>query len=207
MIALKRRAERFLTQLRFRSFLNNIAKRRFLEMIALVLLVMVSAGCSVKPVTDGMHVMLPEAGTRTTVWGNDMRAIQLAATWLKKRDLEIIDSALLHGKTTNHLFNHKHSFADEQAVLQQAQAHNIPLVVFVERTGDLRAPFLAVKGVDSITARILWSGNARYPSFLNSPLSHLIVNLTCQSLATAWGFREPGTLSSLSNQDMCEIEP
>ena len=189
------------------KLLNKISRNSFRVMINLLLLVVLNTGCSVKPVTDGMHAILPEAGTRTTVWGNDLRAIQLTATWLKKRDLELIDSALLHGEKTDHLFNHKHSFADEQAVLQQAQAHNIPLVVFVERAGDLRAPFVSVKGVDSITARSLWSGSARYPTFVTRPLSHLIVDLTCQALATAWGFRAPGTQSFLSNQEMCEITP
>ncbi len=191
----------------FGKLLTRIPGTRVGLLSGLLVLMLLGSGCSVKPVTDGMHAILPDLGTRTTVWGNDPRAIQLTATWLKKRDLELIDSALLHGKTTNHLFYHKHSFEDEQAVLQQAQAQNIPLVVFVERTGDIRAPFISVKGVDSITARILWSGNARYPKFVNSPLSHLVVDLTCQALATAWGFREPGTQSSMSNQEMCEIEP
>jgi hypothetical protein len=151
-------------------------------------------------------MVLPKFGTRTTVWGNDLRAIQLATTWLKKRNLDVIDSALLVGESTNHLFHNTHTFEDEQAVLRQARTRDIALLVFVDRTGDLRAPFISVRGVDSITARVLWSGLARYPKFVNAPVGHLIVDLTCQALATAWGFREPGSEFFTSSQEMCEIE-
>ncbi len=167
------------------------------------MIIVSSLGCSATPVTDGMHTVLPEFSTRATVWGNDLRAIHLASTWLKKRNLEVIDSALLHSTETNHLFHHNHTFQDEQTVLQEADAHNIELVVFVDRTGDIRAPFISVKGVDSTTARILWSGVARYPKFVNAPIGHLIADLTCQALATAWGFSEPGD----QPDDMCDIDP
>jgi hypothetical protein len=50
---------------------------------------------------------------------------------------------------------------------------------------------VSVRGVDVETARILWSGYARYPDYVKRPFSDLLVTLTCHALAMAWG-RECG---------------
>ncbi len=176
-----------------------------LKLFLPVCLLVFMIGCSVKPVTDGVHTVLPKFGTRATVWGNDLRALHTTATWLKKNNLEILDWAVLSTKNSNQLFHDTHSLEDEKTILKQAQKYQIDLVVFVERTGELRAPLISVRGVDAKSARVLWSGSARYPNFINHPLSHSVITLTCQALATAWGLREPGTQSSSSEQTKCEL--
>jgi hypothetical protein len=79
-------------------------------------------------------------------------------------------------------------------------------VVFVDRGGDDRAPMISVRGVQTESGRVHWSGTARYDTFETRPPKDTLANLTCQALATAWGLREPGTKWFTSSQAMCAIE-
>jgi len=75
----------------------------------------------------------------------------------------------------------------DAAVLKAAKSLGAKMVVFITQSGDVRAPIVAVRGVDVETTQILWSGSARYAEYMKRPFSDLLVNLTCEALAAAWG--------------------
>jgi hypothetical protein len=75
----------------------------------------------------------------------------------------------------------------DATVLKAAKGLGVKTVVFITQSGDVRAPIVAVRGVDVETMQILWSGSARYPEYMKRPFSDLLVNLTCEALAAAWG--------------------
>jgi hypothetical protein len=76
---------------------------------------------------------------------------------------------------------------NDATMLKAAKRAGVKLVVFVTQSGDVRAPIVTVRGVDVETMQVLWSGSARYPEYTKRPFSDLLVNLTCEALAAAWG--------------------
>jgi hypothetical protein len=163
-------------------------------------------GCSAIPVTDGFHGQLPSPGTSTIVWGDDLAAIGTATTWLHKRGLSVIERSNLQLGLDAESIQLDHTLKDEAAVLRAAKKMGVAEVVFVDRAGDLRAPMVTVRGVNVETARVQWSGSARYTSFEARPPKDKLVNLTCEALATAWGFRPAGKKLFISSQKMCGLD-
>ena len=63
---------------------------------------------------------------------------------------------------------------------------------------------VSVRGVDVETSEVLWTGNARYPQQTGGGPEDTLMKLTCQALATAWGFRPAGD-QAISSQSMCAV--
>jgi hypothetical protein len=93
---------------------------------------------------------------------------------------------------------------DEAAILRGAKQADVDEVVFVEYSGDVRAPMVSVKAVSSDTNRIRWSGSARFTQYGKRPLNHSLATLTCHALATAWGYRSPGKEWLTSAPEVCQ---
>ena len=167
-------------------------------------------GCS-HAITDGFRQDLPQPGTRTVVWGNDPAVVGVATTWLQKRGLSVIERGTLAqdiGAEADELLrtiNVGHTLKDEGIILQAAKKLNVQEVVFVDRSGEDRAPMVNVRGLRVETGEVHWSGSARYSSFQTKPVKHVLTKLTCQALATAWEFRPPGE-KWVSSQAMCEVK-
>ncbi len=161
-------------------------------------------GCMSLPITDGMHSVLPPKHAKVVVWGNDTRTSDSAMTWLKKRKLVVIERGALKLSMDEKSLDFSHTLEDEAIILRVSRELGIKMVVFVDRVGDLRAPMVAIRGVDVDNHQILWSGSARYPNYSNKTPSDLLVNLTCQALATAWGYQTPGTQFSALYKNSCE---
>jgi hypothetical protein len=98
-----------------------------------------------------------------------------------------------------------HTLKDEAAILQTAKKMGVQEVVFLDRGGDARAPMISVRGVEVPTGRVSWSGSARYASFETRPTKDALALLTCEALATVWGFRPAGTKWFLSSEKMCAV--
>ena len=163
------------------------------------------SGCMSLPITDGMHSVLPSNQAKVVVWGNDTRTTDSAMTWLQKRGLAVIERGSLKLSMDEKSLDFSHTLEDEAMILKVSRELGINTVVFVDRVGDLRAPMVAVRGVDVETHQVLWSGSARYADYSNHTPSDLLVNLTCQALATAWGFQKPGTQFSAFYRNSCEL--
>jgi hypothetical protein len=103
-----------------------------------------------------------------------------------------------------------HSFSDRKAALAVAKEMKAEFVVFVEREeskeGALIEPqcdFLFhvsvnVLGLSVETGDIVFRGRANYPHCVDLR-GETFRNLTCQAIATAWGFRPSGQLDIPSN--------
>lgn len=172
--------------------------------IACGLMLVFIAGCV--PVTDGFRHDLPTKDTLTIVWGDDVSAVGMATTWLQKRGLSVLERSLLYANLETDNLELTHTLKDEAAILQIAKKMEVQEVVFVDRGGDARAPMISVRGVEVQTGRISWSGSARYATFENRPTKDAVALLTCEALATVWGFRPAGTKWFLSSEKMCAVE-
>lgn len=172
--------------------------------IACGLMMAFFAGCV--PVTDGFRHDLPAADTLTIVWGEDVSAVGTATTWLQKRGLSVLDRSLLYTNLETEHVELMHTLKDEAVILQTAKKMGVQEVVFINRGGDARAPMISVRGVDVQVGRISWSGSARYATFEARPTKDALALLTCEALATVWGFRPAGTKWFLSSEKMCAVE-
>lgn len=108
------------------------------------------------------------------VVGNQLGAISTAITWLERQNFTPVE-----GRETI-------TARPGSAALEQAKNLRAQTMVWVQVTGDMRAPMVAVRGIDVETQTVLWSGQARLDSYGASPVQHLVAQLTCSALAAAW---------------------
>ena len=73
-------------------------------------------------------------------------------------------------------------------------------MVFVETSPTS----VSVRSVELETGKIGWTGRAHYRDKKIVEPGNGNMNLTCQALATAWGFRQPGDIYNPSQQ-MCDL--
>ena len=172
----------------------------------LVGIILLFSGCSPVPITDGFHSELPTAGTRIIVWGNHPAVVETATTWLKKQGLYTFDPASVGRVLKKKDVQWVHTFQDEMAVLQAAEILGAEQVVFTNRLGDRRAPGVSVRGVRVKTNQVMWIGSGRYSDYLKNPENDLLAKLTCQALATAWGYRPAGKKRFVSSLGLCMVE-
>ncbi|MBS0182618.1 MAG: hypothetical protein JSS39_09470 [Nitrospira sp.] len=173
-------------------------------MIACGWMMVFFAGCV--PVTDGFRQDLPAKDAPTIVWGDDVSAVGMATTWLQKRGLSVLERSLLYANLETDNPELMHTLKDEATILQTAKKMGVQEVVFINRGGDARAPMISVRGVEVQTGRVSWSGSARYATFESRPTKDALALLTCEALATVWGFRPAGTKWFLSSEKMCSVD-
>ena len=62
----------------------------------------------------------------------------------------------------------------------------------------------SIRAVDLESGKIRWTGSAHYRDMRIKEPGDSSMTLTCQALATAWGFREPGDIY-IPSQQMCTL--
>lgn len=187
-------------------------------------LISLTVGCTHTqyPVTDGFHQTLPQQNTRAVVWGDHPAAAGTATTWLQKRGLTIVERARLQQLFNEQQIRLTHTPDDEAQVLRVGKLLGAEMVIFVDTSfqKELRSSYYAdankaeggmhteysasvsIRGVNVGTSEVAWSGTARYPNPV-AGIEDALVKLTCQALATAWGFRPPGQ-HEFNSQAMCQ---
>jgi hypothetical protein len=130
--------------------------------------------CHPELISHGSSAQLPQAGERLLVVGNQPGAVSTAITWLGRHQF-----TALEGRDT---FMNR----PDAAVLEQAKSVRAQVVVWIQQTGDLRAPMVAVRGIDADTHIVLWSGHARFDSYGARPVQDILARLTCSALAAVW---------------------
>lgn len=159
-------------------------------------------GCSSKhppagvhfPITSGFHTLLPTGRQRVLLWG-DPHLIRVAEAWLHSHHyVQVLISPQI-----------RDTQADRQAVLAQAAEQNAEFVLIVELQETHEGTLLDsrcdtrlnttvdVRGVSVERNETVLRGRAHYPQCVEHS-DKIIQNLTCQALATAWGFRPSGQL-------------
>jgi hypothetical protein len=187
----------------------------------------VSSGCDFVPmnqraITDGFHHSLPPTNTRIVIWGTSPVVTGTTTTWLQKRGLRVVERAKLLQIFEEQRIRLTHTADDEGPILMVGKLLGAGMVVFsdasvtsgvvskysVDASGGaggsatVHSAAVSIRGVDVETSEVLWNGVARYPQNSSSAPEDGLVKLTCQALATAWGFRPAGD-QSIASQSMC----
>ena len=154
------------------------------------------------PITSGSHTVLPATEQRILIWA-DAPLTDVAVEWLQAHhytNLIIADKDPLQPSQLSHRFSHR------QTALAVAEHMKAEFVLFLDRDamkeGALIEPHcgslfnvsvevrgLPVQAGDATSLR----GTAHYPQCVELS-DKTIRGLTCQALATAWGFRPSGQL-------------
>ncbi len=181
------------------------------------------------PVTNGSHEELPQPQARLLLLGDDRIVSLTAAHWLQQRGLDVVLKSrvhrLLHTQHTHPLLMSMDA-ADLAELGKRAGAQWVVVAESdYETIGDMRAgahhhgegdvlPTLfsasvRIRGLATATTAVEWKGQAEF-LFLGLVSTHrwdeAFHSLTCQALATAWGFRPPGQ-HEIDSVAMCNPEP
>jgi hypothetical protein len=163
------------------------------------------SGCATPqyPITAGFHHTLPQPNTRIVVWGNHPVVTGTATTWLQKRGLRVVDRASLMQIIEEQHIRLTHSPYDEAQILRVGKILDAGVVVFTGSQSTYGGTVF-IRGVEVETSEVLWSGNARYPLQSRNSQEDNLTKLTCQALATAWGFRPAGD-QIIESMSMCAV--
>lgn len=194
------------------------------RLLGLLCLLLVVQGCpptappaSVRfPITYGSHTALPPAQQRILLWG-EPRLTDVAVEWLRSHHYASILVPEKHSFPATHV---SEGVSDRKTALVAAENRKAEVVLLLEleesQEGALLEPHcgslfhvgVEVRGLSVESGDTLLRGHAHYPHCV--ALSDTTIrSLTCQALATAWGYRPSGQLD-LPSDLMCttgQIEP
>jgi hypothetical protein len=153
------------------------------------------------PITSGAHTALPTTSQRILLWADPPLA-DMALDWLKSHHYADV---LLPEQGPFQRMQVSHKFSDRAAALAVAKEMGADLVLFLEheesKEGALIESHCGARFNVNVDVRGLWvtsgdtalRGNAHYPHCVATS-DETFRNLTCQALATAWGYRPSGQL-------------
>ena len=154
------------------------------------------------PITSGSHTILPATEQRILIWA-DAPLTDVAVEWLEAHHYSNI---LVPDKTPLHPSQISHNFSHRQAALVVAESMKAEFVLFLDRDamkdgalieshcGPLFNVSVEVRGLGVETGNTAsLRGSAHYPQCVDLS-DKTIRSLSCQALATAWGFRPSGQL-------------
>lgn len=187
-----------------------------------VLALLSLSGCVAFPITDGFHHGLPEPNSRIVVWGNSPVVSGATVIWLQKRGLKMVERAKLLQIFEEQRIRLTHTPEDEAPVLRVGRLLGAGMIVFADgsSTSEIKGDYqsgtsggygdvhtvhsgaVTIRGVDVESGEVLWSGTARYARQYRGSPEDVLMKLTCQALATAWGFRPSGQLE-ISSEAAC----
>ncbi len=146
------------------------------------------------PITNGFHTHLPTDQQRILIFGNPLLT-RIVGEWLKSHHY----SSILPSPQNSSVSSNR------QTVFTMAAEQNADFVLLLEQEegldGALLEPHCGTHFTVSVTVRGLsvegqetvLQGTAYYPHCVEHS-DKVIQHLTCQALATAWGFRPSGQL-------------
>lgn len=170
------------------------------------------------PLTEGFHKALPNRNTTAVVWGQHPSVTASAIPWLQRRGLNIVERARLQQVFMEQEIRLTHTPDDEPQVLRVGRLLGAKWIIFIDASvtkkmhyaawvwnyhGEVYDPRVAVRVVNLENGEVILSGSARF-SRATPNLEDSLSDLTCQALATAWGFRSPGQ-HEITSQAMCSI--
>lgn len=140
--------------------------------------------------TDGYHQAALVTTQRTVVWGKQEEAIVTATTWLQNKGFVLVERGRLQQVFNEQRIQLTHSPEDGPKILHVGRILGADAVVFVDdivrqdRYGGYHLS-MAVRGVNTETSEILWSGSALLSDGVTDPES-TIRRLTILALERAW---------------------
>ena len=180
-----------------------------IQALGILYIVLLLQGCPAKapppgvrfPITSGSHNTLPTVQQRILVWG-DAPLTDVAVEWLISHHYSAIITPESDPLQTTQA---SRRFSDRTVALSVAEDLKADFVLFLEREeskeGALIEPRcdtrfyvnVSARGVSVESGDITVRGNAHYPHCVDLN-GKTFRSLTCQALATAWGFRPSGQL-------------
>ncbi len=141
--------------------------------------------------TDGSLTPPPvNEPLRLAVWG-ESSIVGPATTWLQKRGATVIERSRLNQLLTEQQVQLRYTVDREANLLRLGKLAGVSVLVFADGNAIPGHASVSVRAVDVETAVVLWSGSAQYIGPLAS-VNYALEGLTCEALATAWGYRYPG---------------
>ena len=152
------------------------------------------------PITSGSHETLPSSRDGILVWGENPLT-DLAVEWLTAHHY----ATIMPATELSQAKEQSHTFSNRTLALSVAQNVEADFVLFLDREESKDGALIesrcndqfyvdvAVRGVSVRTGVVVWRGNAHYPQCVDLS-RRTFQSLTCQALATAWGFRPSGQL-------------
>lgn len=179
------------------------------QMLRLLSVVFLLQACSSEPppsgvrypITNGSHTVLPTAQQRILIWADPPLA-DVAEEWLRSHHYSTI---LIPHAGPLQAPQVSHRFSNRKAALAVAEEMKAEFVLFLEeeeskegaliepRCGPLFSVSVFVRGVSIESGGTALRGSAHYPHCVDLS-EKTLRSLTCQALATAWGFRPSGQL-------------
>jgi hypothetical protein len=180
-----------------------------IKLSCMLSIVLLALGCPSKsppsalrfPITSGSHTILPTAQQRILIWG-DPPLSDMALEWLRSHhytNILIPETGPLQATQISH------TFSTRKAAVAVAKEMKAEFVLFLEREeskegaliepqcGPLYNVNVKVRGLSVESGDSALRGNAHYPHCVDLS-DKTLRSLTCQAIATAWGFRASGQL-------------
>ena len=152
------------------------------------------------PVTDGYHSRMSEGSETIVVVGSNSTANSVATIWLQKRGLSVLERSQLDQILAEQQLRLVRSSDDDAMLLHVGRIAGASQIVFIDTTSSA----VSIRAVDLESGKIGWTGSAHYRDMRIKEPGDPSMKLTCQALATAWGFREPGDIY-IPSQQMCDL--
>ena len=152
------------------------------------------------PVTDGFHSRMSEGNETVVIVGSNSIANSVATTWLQKRGLSVLERSQLDQLIAEQQIRLVRSSDDDAMLLHVGRIAGASQIVFIDTTSSA----VSIRAVDLESGKIGWTGSAHYRDMRIKEPGDPSMKLTCQALATAWGFREPGDIY-IPSQQMCDL--
>ncbi len=146
------------------------------------------------PITNGFHTRLPTEQQRILIWG-ELPLTHVAEEWLRSHHYS---SVLGPPQSAHPAWN-------REAVLILATERQAEFVLILEQDerktgalieshcGDRFNISVTVRGISLLSRETAFRSSAYYPHCVEHT-HEVMKNLTCQALATAWGYRPSGQL-------------
>ncbi|MEP6889908.1 MAG: hypothetical protein ABI955_04335 [Nitrospirota bacterium] len=162
------------------------------------------------PITSGSHETLPSSRDVILVWGEEPLT-NLAVEWLIAHHY----AALIRPESEFSQTKTHHTFSERTLALSVAKRMEADFVLFLDREESKHGALVEtrcdaqfsvdviIRGVSVPSGAVVLGRNAHYPHCVDLS-RRTLQNLTCQALATAWGFRSSGQLEIPSSL-MCTV--
>lgn len=146
------------------------------------------------PITSGFHTRLPTEHQRILIWGSPLLA-NLVDAWLRSHHYS---SIIIPPSNSSPPLNRQAVFTlaaeqDADIVLLLEQEELTERALIESRCSGGFNISITVRGLSAEGRETILRGTAYYPQCVEHSAT-VIQHLSCQALATAWGFRPSGQL-------------
>jgi hypothetical protein len=171
-------------------------------------------GCraEIHPVTTGSFKALPSPGERVLVEGSELGVVNAVAAWLEDRGLIVIAQKELRQDMGNDTLRQCGEDCFRTAMIERARALGADELIFTQ-SSRLHAPdrlAVSLQGLAVRTGENLWNASGQlvipHTALNEQQITQELATVACHALATVWGYRPAGGLTTESSVDFCHLQ-